>query len=61
MNGILLDDASPSSVARAMIDVLTNPAQASNLASGALQTGRKLWSWQERLDAEIAELERLVR
>lgn len=62
VNGCLLPDAEPLSVANAVIDLALNPEKRYSLAQGAHSFALEhLLSWDERLDKEIDLVESIIR
>jgi glycosyltransferase involved in cell wall biosynthesis len=60
INGILLPDAEPETLAEAVISLARCPAKLTALQQGARDYAeRQLQSWDERLDMEIDRIERL--
>lgn len=60
INGLLLPDANPIRVAESMVEILTDSQLEEDLKNGAAETGRSIWTWKERLDAELDEIEALL-
>lgn len=60
-NSVVLDDAAPSSITGAAVDLLKNPQERDRLAQGAYQYSMKHFqSWDERIQMEVEELKRLI-
>jgi glycosyltransferase involved in cell wall biosynthesis len=55
--GVLLPDGNPETIARALAELAASPARREQLAAGAQQAARGFWSWEQRLDAEVDEVE----
>ena len=57
----MLGHPDPALVAAALARLAADPAFRSRLADGAADLARReFWTWDERMDAEIVEVERLV-
>jgi glycosyltransferase involved in cell wall biosynthesis len=59
--GMLLPSGDPALAARAIITLASEPATRQRTAEGARGYAEEhFWSWEQRLDAEVEEVERLV-
>jgi glycosyltransferase involved in cell wall biosynthesis len=59
--GVLLTDPDPAVIAAALALLAADPSVRSRLAGEAADLARReFWTWEERMNAEIAEVERLV-
>jgi glycosyltransferase involved in cell wall biosynthesis len=61
-NGVLLDRPEPARIAETVAGLLREPSRLRDLGAKAGDWAEQnLWSWKERMDAEIRELECLLR
>lgn len=61
INGTLVSDPSPEVVATRVSELLADPAARSALSvNTALWARDNLWTWDERMSTEVAEIERLL-
>ncbi|MCK4785772.1 MAG: glycosyltransferase family 4 protein [Desulfobacteraceae bacterium] len=61
VNSIVLDEASPSSIGKASVQLLKHPEQRKRLAEGAYQYAMENFqTWDERMQMEVDELKRLL-
>ena len=61
VTGALLSSGDPALAARAAIDLASDTSQRQRIAAGARRYAEEhFWSWEQRLAAEIEEVERLV-
>lgn len=60
-NGILLDRVDPKAVAQGVVDVLMNEQLRRKLGVNAKKwADTNLWTWEQRMAAEIGEMQKLV-
>lgn len=60
-NSIVIDEATPSSIGKAAVQLLKDPEQRKRLAEGAYQYAMEHFqSWDERMQMEVDELKRLL-
>lgn len=55
-NGVLLDDSSPQIVAESINRIRYDDEFRKRIIEGARETGKKLWSWEERLGYEASKI-----
>lgn len=59
-NALLADRDDTQELGRCLVRLLTDAKLAGRLRQGQLERAAGLWSWQERMNEEVRELERLV-
>ncbi len=61
VNGIMVTDPSPRVIAERVLSLLTSPDERRALGQRAASWSREnLWTWDDRMDAEVVEIERLL-
>jgi glycosyltransferase involved in cell wall biosynthesis len=59
--GVLLASGEPGAIAAALASLRADPSRRQRLAEGALALAKAtFWSWEQRIDAEVAAVEGLV-
>lgn len=59
--GVLLTSSAPAAIAGALAQLAAEPDRRARLGEAARQFAeRNFWNWQQRIDAEVDELERLA-
>jgi glycosyltransferase involved in cell wall biosynthesis len=59
-NGILLKYYDETALKNALIEIFLNKNLAKYISEKALESGKRIWTWKERLNAELDEIEKIV-